>query len=159
MIITIHWTLIFWAILGFVGVILYNFEIGGSWMHNEFIFGITWAFVPVCASYYIQTQTLTIPVIIFGLFAMVIANLHIWSYGLCQCRHAHTCKEYLEFQKSHKKVTPFPRVCHGMECYNRLVMPKEVHRYSWKLINIQFYLIIVLTLFFVVRHYLDFDIF
>ena len=159
MIATIDWTLILWAFLGFVGVVLYNFEIGGKFTHNEFIFGVTWAFVPVCASYYIQTGTLTVPVILFGLFAMVIANLHIWSYGLCQCRHSHTCKEYIEYQKDRKKPAQFHRICHGMDCHNRLIMPKEVHRYAWKLINIQFYLIVMITLYFVVNHFMDFDIF
>ncbi len=153
LIITVHWTLIFWAILGFVGVVLYNFEIGGKVSHNELVFGLTWAFTPVCASYYMQTLTLTVPVILFGLFAMVVAAHHIWSYGMCRCYHSGTCKEYLEHQEGHKKVTPFRRICHGMECQARLVMPTEVHKHGWELINVQFYTIIVLTLVFVTMHF------
>ena len=158
MIITIDWTLIIWAFLGFVGVVLYNFEVFGKFSHNEFVFGLTWAFTPVCASYYIQTGTLTIPVIIFGLFAMVMAYLHIHSYGLCQCRHSHTCREFLEYQKDRKTPALFHRICHGMDCSNRLIMPREVHQYAWHLINIQFYIVIMLTMFFVVCHYLNLSI-
>jgi len=153
LVISVSYYLALWGVLGFIGLVAYNFEIGGHLTHNEFVFALTWAFVPVCASFHLQSGTITPPVVVFGIFTMILATLHIWSYGACGCNHSHTCRELLEFQAAHKNE-PFERVCHGMACVNRLFMPREVRKYAWRLIQVQFYLIIALTLFFVCWHYL-----
>ena len=147
LIITISWTLLIWMLLGGVGVVFYNLELGGKATHNFLLFSITWAAIPIMGSYYLHTLSLTPTVIAVAVFAMIFAWLHISSYGLTQCKHSHTCKEYNAGERD--------RICHGFKCANRLIIPKEIHKYQWGLINIQFYLIISITAIFVVDRFLS----
>ncbi len=127
-----------WALMGLVGVVFYNFEIGGVWTHNVWVFGFTWGGVPVWASYYMQTLTLTPSVIFMGIFAMVMARLHLWSYGHTKCYHSDVCRDFAHF----REMLP----CHGMTCYFRLRMPEPIHRLAWTLIQTQFWMIVILTI-------------
>jgi hypothetical protein len=138
--------MLFFLFLGFSGVILYNYEIAE--FHNMWFFGFTWGLAPLWASYYFHSgfpdNWLWIPtpeLAAWGAFAIIFARLHIWSYGNTKCYHSKTCKDYNEI---FKKDT-----CHGQWCGVRTgaVEPiyHEVHKLQWHLINLQFYLIMILT--------------
>lgn len=150
-----------WLVVGFMGVVLYNYEIGG--FHNMHFFGITWGFAPVIASYWFHAGVnlaewyfIATPWFVYawGIFAFVLARLHIWSYGNTRCYHKETCLDY-----------PKTDDCHGQQCYTRvglrdlgnclehLPFSKEIHKLQWHLINLQLYLILVVAAAVVLQHY------
>lgn len=149
----------------FAGIIIvaYNFDkLFKGFFHNMYWFMMSWAFIPVVATYYLHAETLNTGIIIFGIFCMLLGALHIDSYGLTQCRHSHTCLDYNpeyvinEYELNlegtslsgvkKEKIKICLKECHGQTCYIRVhSTPRTIYRLAWKLINRQFLMVIILT--------------
>lgn len=153
--ISMYWEFWMWCFLflGFSGVILYNYEIAG--FHNMWFFGYTWGLAPLWASYYFHagfpSGWLWLPppqLVAWGAFAIIFARLHIWSYGNTKCYHSGTCKDFIGKTLNYN-------MCHGQSCMTRAGsdVTKLVSKLQWQLINLQFYLVIVVTAAVVLGYY------
>lgn len=141
--------MIIWIAIGLAGVVLYNYEIAG--FHNMWFFGFTWGWAPLWAAYFFHTGMTVPPLELFawGAFAVVLARLHIWSYGNTRCYHAVTCKDM-----GYKLGTDDK--CHGQYCGHRIGnggVRKRTHRLQWHLINLQLYLVITVTVAIILSHF------
>lgn len=128
------------ALLAFGSLVIgaYNLEVGGRAFHNAFWYGAGWGFGPVVGSYYLHALAFPPPsVLLLGAFAAVLGVGHLWKYGNTHCKHSHTC---LDFARDGGTT-----LCHGQVCGHRLVMPRAASRLQWKLIDLEFAFVLLLT--------------
>ncbi len=128
------------ALLGFgaLTILAYNLEVSRGAFHNAFWYGAGWGFAPVVGSYYLHALTFPpVSVLLLGAFAAVLGVAHLWKYGNTKCYHSHTCLDYARDQGK--------TLCHGQVCANRLVMPIGPSRLQWRLIDMEFAFVFLLT--------------
>lgn len=134
---TSPWLLV-WLSVGILGVVGYNFEVGGKVVHNMMTFGFTWGFAPIVATYtFMAVDVPSVAALAFGAFAWIFAALHLWSYGQTKCRQSAVCDDH--------RRDAGTTVCHGQVCALRLTMPKAVNRLAWTLVRLQLHLVLALT--------------
>ncbi len=123
---------------GVLTILAYNLEIGRGAFHNAFWYGAGWGFGPVVGSYFLHALTFPPPsVFLLGAFAAVLGVAHLWKYGITKCYHSHTCKDFADDRGE--------TICHGQGCSHRLVMPRAVSKLQWKIIDLEFAFVLLLT--------------
>lgn len=131
------WILTLLAFGGFT-ILAYNLEVSRGAFHNAFWYGAGWGFGPVVGSYFLHALVFPPPsVFLLGAFAAVLGVAHLWKYGNTKCYHSHTCLDYVRDQGE--------TLCHGQVCANRLVMPIGPSRLQWRLIDLEFGFVLLLT--------------
>lgn len=131
------WILALLAFGGFA-ILAYNLEVGEGAFHNAFWYGAGWGFGPVVGSYFLHALAFPPPsVLLLGAFAAVLGVAHLWKYGNTHCKHSHTC---LDFARDGGTT-----LCHGQVCGNRLVMPRAASKLQWRLIDLEFAFVLLLT--------------
>jgi hypothetical protein len=132
------WWLLLLLGFGVFTILAYNLELGRGAFHNAFWYGAGWGFGPVVGSYYLHALSFPpLSVLLLGAFAAILGVAHLWKYGLTKCYHSHTC---LDYASDHGET-----LCHGQRCANRLVMPRAVSRLQWRIIDLEFAFVILLT--------------
>jgi hypothetical protein len=128
------------SLIGIVLIFGYNYETLG--LHSRFVFMVAWGFFPLVGNYYLQSLSFpTLTVIVWGMFAMVFAYLHIITYGNCGCR-------------VHEKCLDAPRWdCHGQVCNVRLTLPKSVHKLQKRIASYEVLMLLIIAIAVVVSHY------
>lgn len=131
------WILILLAFGGFT-ILAYNLEVSNGAFHNALWYGAGWGFGPVAGSYYLHALSFPPPsVLLLGAFAAVLGVAHLWKYGNTKCYHSHTCLDYA--------VDRGGTLCHGQLCANRLIMPKAPSKLQWRIIDLEFVFVLLLT--------------
>ncbi len=132
------WWILALLAFGAFTILAYNLEVSRGAFHNAFWYGAGWGFAPVVGSYYLHALAFPpLSVLLLGVFAAVLGVAHLWKYGNTKCYHSHTC---LDYAKDHGET-----LCHGQVCANRLVMPFGPSRLQWRLINLEFAFVLILT--------------
>ncbi len=132
------WWILLLLAFGVFTILAYNLELAKGSFHNAFWYGAGWGLAPVVGSYYLHALTFPPPsIFLLGAFAGILGVAHLWKYGITKCYHSHTCLDYA----TDKGET----ICHGQRCANRLVLPKEVSRLQWRIIDLEFAFVLVLT--------------
>lgn len=131
---TISWWLLLWWIAGALIVVLYNFEVLG--FHHRITFSFSWGFYPVIAHYFINSLSLDIIPVMWGIVAAIFAYFHIVTYGNFGCR-VNSCIEFRQGEDME---------CHGQKCQVRRQMPWEVHKLQKKIANLQVWMLVAVTI-------------
>lgn len=135
---TYSWWILLFLAFGAFTILAYNLEVSRGAFHNALWYGLGWGFGPVVGSYYLHALTIPpISVLLLGAFAAVLGVGHLWKYGDTKCAHSHTCRDFARDQGT--------TLCHGQRCANRLVMPRPASRLQWRLIDLEFAFVLILT--------------
>lgn len=119
-------------------IVAYNLEVSRGTFHNAFWYGAGWGFGPVVGSFFLNALVFPpLSVLLLGAFAAVLGVAHLWKYGNTKCYHSHTCLDHASEEGK--------TLCHGQVCANRLVMPFAASRLQWRLINMEFAFVLLLT--------------
>lgn len=65
--------LVVFIVIGVVLVVGYSLELLGGRLHNEFVFAAAWGAFPVLTSYYAQTESLGVPVVVAAVSACALS--------------------------------------------------------------------------------------
>ncbi len=132
------WWILLLLAFGAFAILAYNLEVARGRFHNAFWYGAGWGFGPVVGSYYLHALTFPpLSVLLLGAFAAVLGVAHLWKYGQTTCAHSHTCLDYA--------ADSGETLCHGQRCMNRLLMPRPVSKLQWRLIDMEFAFVLLLT--------------
>ncbi|MFQ5838841.1 MAG: hypothetical protein ACE5HJ_08705 [Thermoplasmata archaeon] len=132
------WWLLALLAFGVFTILAYNMEVAKGNFHNAFWYGAGWGFGPVVGSYYLHALSFPpLSVLLMGAFAAVLGIAHLWKYGITKCYHSHTCLDFASDQGE--------TICHGQGCAHRLVMPKEVSKLQWRIIDLEFAFVLLLA--------------
>ncbi|MFQ6013167.1 MAG: hypothetical protein ACE5LS_05945 [Thermoplasmata archaeon] len=132
------WWILALLAFGAFTILVYNLEVSRGTFHNAFWYGAGWGFGPVVGSYFLHALVFPPPsVLLLGAFAAVLGVAHLWKYGNTKCYHSHTCLDYARDRGE--------TLCHGQVCASRLVMPIRASRLQWRLIDLEFAFVFLLT--------------